>query len=280
MSRLPFGEYARLPGVNFSSVKHLAKSPAYYLWTLTESPPDTGARKRGRATHCAVYEPERFATAYDVWAGRRAGKAWDDYLAAATRAGKEVLTEKEYELVKALAVAVRGNPIAARYVTGIEAEQTFRGVVERSPAGDIPGWRFDVKGRVDAIRSGAFISDLKTTRDASPAGFGREVLRLDLHAQAAWYVDLVEYATGEELPFFWVAAEATAPHLVQVYRCPENVLALGRERYMQWLDTLALCQRTNHWPGYAEAEMDVVLPRWAAPVEDEDFDALDLEIAP
>lgn len=274
--QLSFPAYRALPGINWSSLKNLARCPAYFHWALTESPADTDAKKRGRAVHVAVYEPERFASLYEVWDGRRAGKDWEKFLEAATAAGREVLTAKEYELVKAVALAVRSHPMAIRYVSGVQAEQTVRWTVERPEVDGVQGWRFDAKGRLDALRPGHFISDLKSTKDASPSGFAREVVRLEHHVQAAWYVDGVAAATGQELPFYWVAVEAQAPHLVQVYRCPEDVLQLGRERYRELLDLLALCRRENRWPGYAETEMDLVLPRWAQPEEEEGIEDLGL----
>jgi hypothetical protein len=43
---------------------------------------------------------------------------------------------------------------------------------------------------------------------------------------------------------------------------------------------LALCRRESRFGGYAEAELELALPRWAAPREDEDDVAgLDLSIS-
>ncbi|HOD43098.1 MAG TPA: hypothetical protein PKL57_21305, partial [Candidatus Wallbacteria bacterium] len=55
---------------------------------------------------------------------------------------------------------------------------------------------------------------------------------------------------------------------------PDDVMDLGRERYTQLLAHLNVCRKESRWPGYAETEMELVLPRWARPLEDDaEFDS-------
>lgn len=266
--RLTVAEYQAMPGLNWSRLKWIGKSPAHYLHALTAKTDDTPALKRGRAVHVAVWEPETFGSRYAVWnGGRRQGKEWERFESDALAAGKETLAVGEYEVMKAIALAVRGSAIAAPYVLGAKAEQSITWTYERPDVGAVPGYSMSCKGRIDAVNRLA-ISDLKTARDASPSAFAREVLRLEHHVQAAWYRDGYKAATGKELPWSWVVVEATPPHVVQVYRADEETLALGRERYMQLLDLLHACTRDNSWPGYASSEMTLELPRWARPLED------------
>lgn len=270
--QMSFAEYQAIKALNWSSLKHLSRSPAHYLAHLLGPGKDTSALKRGRAVHVAVLEPERFASLYSVWDGRRSGKDWEAFEAAEIMAGREVLTVKEYELAKAIAIAVRGDPVAARYVTGVRTEQSIGWTYRRPEIEGLAGYEMACKARLDAVGEG--IVDLKTGRDGSPSAFGREVLRLEYHVQAAWYVDGYKAQTGLDLPWSWVVVESTAPHVVQVYQADADVLDLGRERYRELLDTLHACTRANHWPGYATSEMPVQLPRWAWPTDDnaEDLD--------
>jgi len=272
---MSFAAYRSIQALNWSALKHLSRSPAHYLARLLDPGVDTASLKRGRAVHVAVLEPERFASLYAVWDGRRSGKDWEAFEAAERLAGREVLTAKEYELAKALAIAVRGDPVAARYVTGVRTEQSIGWTYRRPEFEGLAGYEMACKARLDAV-SQLGIVDLKTSRDGSPSAFGREVLRLEYHVQAAWYVDGYRAQTGRELPWSWVVVEATAPHVVQVYQATEDVLELGRERYRELLDLLHACQRDNHWPGYATSEMPIQLPRWAWP-QDEDVEDIGLE---
>ena len=140
------------------------------------------------------------------------------------------------------------------------------------------GFRMDCKGRLDFVTQSGVLVDLKTTRDASPEGFGRECARYDYHGQAAFYRDGYAAATGQHLPYVLVAVEVNRPYVVQVYRLHDDVLALGREKYRNLLARLNVCRKESRWPGYGDAELDLMLPRWAVPREDEDVTGLDLVI--
>ncbi len=93
--------------------------------------------------------------------------------------------------------------------------------------------------------------------------FGRAALNFEYHAQAAFYVDAVEAATGRRLPYIIVAAELSPPCIVQVYRLPEYVLAAGRDHYRSLLSRLSECRREDRWGGYSDEEIDLELPRWS-----------------
>lgn len=266
-------EYDRLNGVNWSTLKHLGKSPAHYLHDITSKDgEDSDARQRGRVLHIAIFEPEKFSREVVVWPDKRVGKAWEAF--KAQHASREVITSRMADHVSALAAAVRGSPMAAKYVAGGSPEHTIQWRYRSPPIEHLEGHEFDCKGRLDFVAEVGAIVDLKSTRDASPTGFAREVMRYEYHAQAAFYSDGYEAMTGVRLPFLFVCVETTAPHVVQVYRAPDEVIELGRERYTQLFAHLSVCRKEARWPGYAETEMDLVLPRWARPLEDDaEFDS-------
>lgn len=272
---LPREDYDRIDAVNWSRLKAMLRSPAHYRHGLLAKHVDTDAKKRGRAVHLAILEPDRFQAECVVWTeGPRKGKAWAKFSAA--NADREILTEKEHDLCLQLSAAVRGSADAMRYLTGGHAEATMRWALESPAREALDGWRFDCKGRVDYVA--AAIADVKSTKDASPAGFGREVWRYQYHCQAAFYADGHEAATGVRLPFVLIAVETEPPHVVQVYRISDEILDLGREAYRACLDRLAFCKREGDWSGYATGEELLALPRWAVPSSDEDVSELDLVI--
>lgn len=261
--------YDKLSRTNWSSLKHLGRSPAHYRHNQFNGRTDTTALRLGRAAHLAVLEPERYRAECAVWdGGRRAGNAWEAFKEA--HKGYDILTEDEHAQCLALAAAVRANTNAAPYLSGGRAEVTalWTDAV----------YGLDCKARLDFEASVRALVDLKTTRDASPEGFAREALRFQLHVQAAFYCDGYEAATGQRLPYVLVAVEKEPPHVVQVYRVPEAILALGRETYRELLGQLADCRRESRWPGYASGELELTLPRWAVPQEDEDLSELELVI--
>jgi hypothetical protein len=264
--------YDRIRRVNWSSLKEIARSPLHYRHRLEHGRPDTAAMRLGRCAHLATLEPQRFAAEVAVWTGgRRSGKDWDAFCEAS--AGRELLTESEAAYCHAIAGAVRADPIALRYLTGGDAEVTIQWSQRLPGAGALS---VPCKARLD-YRGPLAIADLKTTRDASPEAFGRQAWNLGAAGQLAWYADGYEAATGERLPCVLVAVETEPPHAVQVYRVPDAVLELGREQYRTLLGRLAICRVEDRWPGYAEEEMELTLPRWVMPAEDDDASGLGLD---
>lgn len=251
--------YDLIDALNFSSLKHLLQSPAHFRHAQLHPQKDSDAKKLGRCIHLAALEPEQFKRACVVWdGGTRRGKEWDAF--KKKHAGREILKPDELEHVVAVAAAVRADATAARYLAGGQSEASLLWLDKRLG--------LECKARVDFIANCGALVDLKTTRDASQEGFGRECWRYHYQTQAAWYSDGYFAATGKRLPYFLVAVEVEAPHVVQVYRIPDGVLELGREEYQGLLDTLVACRASNSWGGYAPGEQLLSLPRWAAPVDE------------
>jgi exodeoxyribonuclease VIII len=73
----PDAEYRAAHGLNWSRLKVLDKSPLHYKHALENPRADTPALSLGRAFHCALLEPDRYAAEYRVWPGSRVGHVWD-----------------------------------------------------------------------------------------------------------------------------------------------------------------------------------------------------------
>lgn len=263
-------EYEAVDAVNWSTLKHLGKSPEHYLHNLKNPGDDTDAKQRGRVLHLAVFEPERFQRDVVVYPERRAGKEWQAF--ALKHQDKEIITSRMNDQVRAIADAARNHPMSAKYLAGGKSEHTVQWKYRSPPVPHLEPIEFACKARLDFISELGAIVDLKSTKDASPTGWAREVMRYEHHVQSAFYSDGFEAMTGRRLPFLFIAVEATAPHVVQVYRVPDEVLELGRERYQQLLAHLNVCRKENRWPGFAETEMDLVLPTWAMPNPEDELD--------
>lgn len=245
--------YERIDAENFSSLKHLLKSPAHYK-AAKESPREsTDAMRLGRCVHLAVLEPERFAREVTVWeGGRRFGKEWEAFKSAAESAGQEILTLDEQAECRRIADAVRELSLFAGGMAEVTLTWSHK-VVE--------GFALKCKARLDYVADCIF--DLKLTRCSAPKAFCRQAYDLGIHIQAAMYQDAYAAVTGKRLPYFVVAVEREQPHVVTVFRVPESVIDAGRGEYDRLLATLALCRQRNEWPGYASEPVDLELPRWA-----------------
>lgn len=246
---VPFGDYLRIDAVNASSLKYLARSPAYYLWRQSQQV-DSEAMQTGRAAHAAVFEPDVFRKEFVTWHKRRQGKEWDAFQEA--HGDRNIITEAQRDKAVGIAHAVRKHPVSARLLANGEAESTLTWIDA------VTGRK--CKARVDWF--GAALVDLKTTQDPG-VRFSAAVVRYDYHLQMAFYSDGLEAVTGKKRPVKLIAVDQNAPHEVVVYNVPEDVLAIGRARYRELLDLLIECESSGHWPGIAPDEQTLILPEWA-----------------
>jgi hypothetical protein len=134
----------------------------------------------------------------------------------------------------------------------------------------------ETKCRLDFGQVGALV-DIKSTRTAEPDAFERQCFNLGYPGQAAYYVDSYRAATGKLLPFFVIAVETDAPHVVQVYEVDKSALDYGRDQYRSYLLQLATCRRENRWPGYAAGPINLGLPRWVERQSDESIEGVGLD---
>lgn len=240
---------------NYSTIKHLHRSPAHYRHAVTtREDRDTAAMQIGRITHLAIFEPERFDREIAIWdGGQRRGKAWDAF--REEHEGKELVRRQDVDSVLRLAESIRSHPDVAAHLAQGEPEVT---ALWTDPATGV-----ECKARLDWIAATGVILDLKTTRDAFSDSFERDAYRLQYHVQAAFYSDAVRALTGADMPFVIIAAENTAPYVVQPYILTEEALDAGRRLYRQWLHTLVACRKTDNWPGYSSEPLPLCLPKWA-----------------
>lgn len=260
--------------VNWSTLKNILTSPKHYRWALDHPREDTEALLRGRATHCAIYEPSEYGKRYVVApkfhrgmldktarekgyeGGKEAAAQWD-----AQHRDAEVLTPEMNADVIGMATATKDDPIAGPMIEGGFAEQA----VTWTDA--LTG--IECRGRVDHINGR--LSDLKTTRNIDPRAFGRDVARFMYHGQLAYYADGLA-ANGivlEGEPAI-IAVENTAPYDVLVLTFSEEDMAAGRALYRKALDCLSRSRELDEWPGVSGGEpMRVPLPAWVMPEAEE-----------
>ena len=191
-----------------------------------------------------------------------AAKDWRTKAAQEARAnaydrGFVPLLSGDVETVRRMAEVFRNDPDVGPLLAD--------GVAEVSMFGRDPLTGVWVRGRIDWINAEAraFV-DVKTTTDASEAGFNKAVERFGYAMQAAWYVDLADQLP--ELPevdrFLFAAQEKEAPYLVHVFDLNADWLAIGRHLNRRALDLFAECVETDNWPGYGPGITTLSPPAW------------------
>ena len=270
-------DYHGGPGISKSGLDLIAQSPLHY-WARYINPDrerqePTPAMLIGTAIHSAVLEPELFDSEYVVVpedAPKRpsvtqlnAKKPSDDTLAAIdwwhgfneAAAGKAVLSSADYAACTAIAGQVRSHPAARVLFTNGVAEQSAYWVDDETGV--------QCKCRPDWLIAGVAIVDVKSSENASAAAFQRSVVSWRYHVQAAWYLDGIRAATGENLQAFMFAVfEKKPPYASAFYYADADMLEIGRREYRRNLALYADCMSRNVWPGYSSEILPISLPTW------------------
>lgn len=256
-------DYAAIDAMNWSTLRHLATSAKLLRWRVDHPREDTDALELGRAAHCAILEPARWAESYvarpDFGDGRtkeaKAGKtAWLATLAP----GVEVLDADEHALVERMARAVREHPEAARLLHAGRAEE----IVTWTDAAT----GLACKARVDFIAPG-YVVDIKSTRRDTVRSITHDVATLLYYGQLAFYHDGARAAglipDDADGPFA-IFAQKGEPFDVVPARLGLEAIERGRNLYRSLLDRYLACRAANWWPGIAPEVITLQLPPWAA----------------
>jgi exodeoxyribonuclease VIII len=247
--------YNNLVALNYSGAKILLRSPGHYKAWLTEEKKDTPAFQVGRLVHLAALQPEllaeRVAVAPIVDRRTKDGKASYEAFQAGLKEGQECVSADVYDDVIRISKAAH----EALVDLGLTDWQTEMGCV--SGLGNIT-----LKGRPDLIAKDAngdlVVVDLKTTQDASPAAFAKDVANFKYHLQAAFYMRL----TGAK-KFVILAQEKELPCANRVYTLDEAALAEGNRLMEEAIALYSQCVAFDSWPTYTKDITTLSLPKWA-----------------
>lgn len=256
---VPEGEYHADPALSSTGLRKVLTTPAHFRAYTQEEQRDTPALLLGRAVHCAVLEPERYARDYapapEVDRRTKAGKAtWEQFQADHPHA--TILKADDAATVEAMAQAVREHPTAALLLT--------EGEPELSAWWEDPETGVPCRARFDWLRRGDALGvDLKTAQDAGPRAFERAIQTHGYHVQAAFYSAGFQAIAGEPLrDFAFICVEKAPPFAVACYRLDDAAMDEGHRRVREGLRRYAECLERGEWPGYPTEIQSITLPRW------------------
>lgn len=267
---IPDGVHANIPAEEYhrrelgiasnTSLKLIRRSPAHYkAWIDGElEVAETAALRFGRAFHCALLEPDRFASAYPespkfnrrTKVGRAEYEAWIEQY-------PDAMSADDLDTIRKMVASVRRHPLASQMIRDGEPELTL-------------SWKdadtgLRCKSRLDYyVRELAMIVDAKSTEDASWEEFRKDVARYGYHVQDALYRSAASALNMPVQHFVLLAVEKSPPFAVAPYTLDANGIGRGYAVARRDMDTLAHCLKTNRWPGYPETITELDLPPWAA----------------
>ncbi len=259
-------DYHALDALGSSGLRKLGKSPLHYFGTTLDPQRPfaaaSDAQLSGTLAHCALLEPDALVTRYAVKPpghdGRtREGRAWN-----VAHAGRTIIHADQLATAQYQAHQIRALPEIGPLLEQGAPEVSAFWVDQRT--GVHCKCRPDWVSPVDMDPAGVVLLDLKTTQDASEAGFARSIWNYGYHLQAAWYVDGFELASGlMVLGFVFVCVEAEWPHAASAFMLDDRAMDLARARNRELVDLYAACRAAGEWPGYASTIRPISLPAWA-----------------
>lgn len=243
-------------------IKAFHKSPAHYRALLEEEKKETDALRFGRIAHAALLEPRRFLENYKIApkVDRRtkAGKEEYENFLQTCGAHTIILKDEDAENIVGMVKALQAHPIASALLQ--------KGLTEKSLYFEVDG--VEGKARPDQIHEDGFLTDVKTTLDASYDAFRRQIWNLRYDIQAAWYTDAYRRVFEKKAESFtWIAIEKVAPWGIGVFVASDGLLTRGRDDYSRVVERYKKCVADDKWPCYPEMAQEMDLPAYATVLE-------------
>lgn len=250
----------------------------YYTAYLDPNAPPrktTKALELGSLAHCALIEEAYLAARYAVLPPSAPARPTSKQLNAKAPSadtveniewwrrfnernqGKYTVSQADYDTARRMADVARKHPVVAALFEFGMAERVVH-------------WTDPLTGVACRLRfdwlseSCNWLTDYKTTEDASPQGFGRSAHKYRYPVQGSYYLDGLWHGAGCHVDgFAFIAQEKSYPYKVAVYYMRQEDFNLGRELYAHDLETYKRCKEDNYWPGYSENIMPLALPGYA-----------------
>ncbi len=276
--RLPFRDYLGWKAASKHGLDLVNRSPSHWLSEHQFPIEATPAMILGQLVHEAVLEPEKLRSwvvqpKFDrrTKAGKEAYAEWVEQLDP----DATLVTDTQMKTCADMVDAVHSHTAAqAMLAEDVEGRQAELSGVYPEPRYTIGGKPIAVKFRADLfLPNQGLIVDLKTTHDARPMSFAKDIANLRYHVQAALYLDGMEMlrpSNGRQFAF--IAVEKKPPYEVGVYYLEAEDVLRGRSAYLRDLRQFAVCLENDSYPGYGNLAKALPLPKWARVQHDERFE--------
>ena len=212
----------------------------------------------GSAFHSLILEPDNFEDEFLVTNLDARTKAFKEM--SADNPDKTILKQSDFEAVKLMRHSIMNNPTAAKLLN-------HDGEVEVSYFWKDRLTGIKCKARLDKLlpdyKGKIVVVDLKTTADASAAGFEKSMANFGYHRQAAWYSHAVANNMSKSPALYIIiACEKTPPYDNACYIISRDAIKTGWDECREAIDIYKKCLAAESWPGYPDGLTELQLPRW------------------
>jgi PDDEXK-like domain of unknown function (DUF3799) len=96
----------------------------------------------------------------------------------------------------------------------------------------------------------SIVLDYKTTENAEPEAFIRQIGRMGYDVQAEFYLRGTKAVTGVEPVFIFLAQETSTPHACSLISLSNSYRAIAQEKVSRAIRRWTDCMSTGIWPSY------------------------------
>lgn len=274
-------EYSKVQAVRSSHLKLLARSPAHYLHAVHEEMKRakdgvdnaSDALVMGTVTHCLCLEGSEFDSRFKIFDPEKRPKPAQTFALTenkiwkqkqeleAKETNRKLIPQWMYDDALAMKKAIKSTMLADEVLNSVGIHEELHVWTDKYTG-------IECKARVDKKRSNSRGVDLKTTRDARPSAFIRDVFNLGYHVSGAFHMQ------GANLKeFAFVAVENTAPHGVLLYPLSQDAIDTANYEIKVALQIIKQCRAeygsefdlNTVWPSYHYDHVDgyqIAVPTW------------------
>jgi hypothetical protein len=260
-------EYRQSPGLNFSSIKHILRSPAHFLAGRGEQEPSLAMRMgsavdeyvlEGKVRPYAIKPQFRNGDPSDLWQGN---KKWcKEWISEKKVEGVSIYSRDEWDKASRMQQALLNSP-------------EFSSLLEMCPNRQTPmfgkyrGLDFKILIDMDGHDSSGnrCLGDLKTANDGSPRGFAKKAYDYDYDIQICLYstiLSIVEDLGTPPSPF-WAVVEESQANPVTIYAVPPLAWESGQRKLDKCVDLYLQCTESGEWPAYGSGVQQLQWPTYA-----------------
>ena len=242
-------------------------------WLRGYNPPDSEAKDFGNLLDCALLTPDQMELRYAVqplkYTVSKEGfpgfeeKKWNNNATVCREwtqkqrgQSREVISTKDEVAVVDACQSIRKDEVAAAFIDASDKQVWIAGewLDEKTKLVIPVKCLIDLVPRVDSEYRKC-VGDLKTTRNAKPEPWSRWCYTAGYFIQAAWNLDMLVAATGEDrVDFCFLLVENYAPWQSAKRLLSGEFMELGRAEYKRMMGLYARCLIAGHWPSYDETD--------------------------
>lgn len=269
---MKFPKELKLPkAISNSQLSAFKRSPQHWIKYLKEREDETKkeAYILGSLVHCLALDKEKLTKDFQLLDLTEMPEPEKDFRTKVNREwknsilenanGKTVIDSNMMEQAKNMANSLYEDDEARRLLQeGKEFEKEFK-------------WKYQgiqCHGIKD-ISNEEFIAELKTTRNAEPWKFQRDLFSFGYYRQGGMYLDgemKGNFVGDPHKRFYFIAVESVEPYGVSVHELDAEVITFGVSEYRNLLTQLKECIESDYFPSYQHRNIngifDVFLPNF------------------